>query len=169
MLAVKGHRQRKRRWRRELETRCARAGFFPLSRYCIRRTPDRAARSTGTKQPPITGAGPGTKAFQAPPRLSHRRRPGARRIGQVCYDVIGTPASGYGATAKMADRWLFETGGQAAFYQVDKYLYAAKTNQCAYWIQNGWIYEVSSGRAAFFIQDKWVYTPSGSVAFFFGD
>ncbi len=34
----------------------------------------------------------------------------------------------------MAERWIYDIGGQAIFYQQDNYIYTAKGGTCEYWV-----------------------------------
>jgi hypothetical protein len=70
----------------------------------------------------------------------------------------------------MADHWLYTPDGKPAFYQREKYLYSADSDECILWEQGGWYYEMQGGKAAYWRSGKWLYAADGGhAAFYYSD
>ena len=69
----------------------------------------------------------------------------------------------------MPDRWLFDMGGRAAYFQRGKCLFSATTHKCEYREQAGYLYEMKGGcEPSYVIRANFVYDMHGRPMFYLG-
>jgi hypothetical protein len=69
---------------------------------------------------------------------------------------------------RVTDSWIYDTAGNACFYQSGESIYDAKTNEYVLYESGGWLYNAKDGAAAYYRSSNWIYSPDGKAVYYHG-